>query len=367
MFMFLKRKIKKNKMNLILENKEKFSFFPFNEGESVERKRAEQKIVLNQEMRERSRQIAQMPAVLSGSKTRENSINNRDVNSEQLSPVAQTANMFYSPLGSPGDASHQFSADKNQIPESFKNVYPKFMEPHKHYPYRRLNDTHVEKVMQDAIKKIEVDVRNNEERRVKQSKEFQDRFDIMIRQAESSNLMKQKDELSLKEFHKIQMEEKAKFNQFYNSEDKKPQNIYYGPKEKDFKEMFKAYFGNAKGKDVSTNSSEADKNNANNLTAPSSNRMNGEITKNDIQKFRRHELKKQIDDKRRLENARKLQERVQDVENLWVAGQFMAKERGEINEKDRLSKSMYNKIWKEQMSIRNKMAKIKNEGFEKIG
>lgn len=309
-----RRKIRKNRTNLIHENKEKFSFFPFNEGETVERKRAEQKVILNQEMRERSRQIAQMPAVLSGSKTRENSLKNREGNSEQMSPGVQTMNMFYSPLASPGAASHQLSADRNQVPESFKNVYPKFMEPHKHYPYRRLNDTHVEKVMQDAIKRIEEDVRNYEDRRVKQSKEFQDRFDDMIKQAESSNLMKQKDELSLKEFHKIQMEEKAKFNQFYNAEDKKPQNIYYGPKEKDFKDMFKAYFGNRK--DISTKASDRDKNDALNLSAPSSNRMTGDVTKNDIQKFRRQELKKQIDEKRRVENARKFNERVQDVENL---------------------------------------------------
>ena len=83
--------------------------------------------------------------------------------------------------------------------------------------------------------------------------------------------------------------------------------------------------------------------------------------------MRRYELKKQIDEKRRIENVRKQQERVQDVENLWISGQFMAKERDEVIEKDRLSKSMYNKIWKEQMSIKNKLANIKNEGFEKIG
>ena len=212
---------------MIQENKEKFSFFPFNEGESVEKKRAEQKVILNQEMRERSRQISQMPPVLSGSKTRENSITNRDINSEQLSPSTQIGNnTFYSPLGSPGDTSQPFSADKNQVPDSFKHVYPKFMEPHKHYAYRRLNDSHVEKVMQDAIKRIDDDVKNNEERRIKQSKEFQERFDVMIRQAESTNLMKQKDEQSLKDFQKIQMEEKAKLNKFYFAEDKKPQNIY---------------------------------------------------------------------------------------------------------------------------------------------
>lgn len=253
-----------------------------------------------------------------------------------MSPVNQHHQMFYGPLISQEEeelGAHNLSTRK-EAPESFKSAYPKFMEPHKHYPYRRLNDTHVEKVMQDAVRRIDEDLKNQEQRRINQSKEFQDRFDMMLKQAESSNLMKMKDAMSLKEYHMLQMQEKSKINSFYNSEDKKPQDIYYGPSEKDFKDLNKTYAG-AK-------------------------------TRADAEKMRKNDLKKQIDTKRRIESIRKQRERMEDVENLWVSGQFMAKERQELLEKDKISKSMYNHIWKEQMKINQKLNKNKADGFLKI-
>jgi hypothetical protein len=112
---------------------EKFEFFPFNEGETVERNRAEQKKVLNQELRERSRQVENMPKLLSGK------IQPRDLSTKKPRFQSETA----SPMG------------QHEPPPSFTTGYPRFLEPHKHYPYRRLNDTHIEKVMQEAVKRVE--------------------------------------------------------------------------------------------------------------------------------------------------------------------------------------------------------------------
>lgn len=82
--------------------------------------------------------------------------------------------------------------------------------------------------------------------------------------------------------------------------------------------------------------------------------------------MRKNDLKRQIDEKRRLENALKRKERLQDVENLWVAGQVMAKERQELMDKEQFAKTMYKQIWKEQMKINKEVEKIREEGGEKI-
>ena len=48
-------------------------------------------------------------------------------------------------------------------------------------------------------------------------------------------------------------------------------------------------------------------------------------------------LKKQMNEKRRVENAQKYKDRLEDAENLWVAGKVLEKERLEKIEKDKVT------------------------------
>jgi hypothetical protein len=42
-----------------------------------------------------------------------------------------------------------------KLPVKYLADYPMFLKPNKHYPYRRLNDTHVENTMKDALNRYE--------------------------------------------------------------------------------------------------------------------------------------------------------------------------------------------------------------------
>jgi hypothetical protein len=46
-----------------------------------------------------------------------------------------------------------------KVPVKYVADYPKFLRPHKHYPYRRLNDKHVENVMNTALNRYEDDIK----------------------------------------------------------------------------------------------------------------------------------------------------------------------------------------------------------------
>lgn len=139
---------------------ENFSFFPFNEGEKVEKQRAEQKIVLNAEMRERSRQLSMTKPMSSYvNPNRSTEISNFMAKTNSFMPINSGDFEVRSvALNSTGFVSPQ-NGSQREPPDSFKKTYPKFLEPHKHYPYRRLKDDHVEKVMQDAIKRVEDDLK----------------------------------------------------------------------------------------------------------------------------------------------------------------------------------------------------------------
>lgn len=76
-------------------------------------------------------------------------------------------------------------------------------------------------------------------------------------------------------------------------------------------------------------------------------------------------LKKQIDEKRRIETAQKYKERLEDTEKLWIAGKVMEKERQEKINKEKFSKSMYKQIWKEQIKM-DKHRKERLNNIDKI-
>lgn len=308
---------------------EHFEFFPFTEGEGIENYRAEHKKELNKELREKSRQLT-MPKILDRTgHSRAKGRYKSTINSQGYSPKSEAIvnNLFTSTMNSSGG----FNMN---VPNSIDTSYPKFLEPHKHYPYRRLNDTHIENVMHEAVKRVEDQVKDIKDRRTKQSKDFDQKFTAILKSAEKHDILKQKDTKFVQEYQKNQMEEKAKIRNFFEKEDKKPQNIYYGPDEKGYTDLSRTY------KEAKT--------------------------KYDAEKMRKNDLKRQIDDKRRTQYREKQKERLQEIDHLWVSGKVMAKEFKEARDKEKIAKDTYKNVWKEQMKINKKRDIIREEGGEKI-
>ena len=75
-------------------------------------------------------------------------------------------------------------------------------------------------------------MKSTEERRLKQSKEFEEKFNSLLKSAEKNQLIREHDAKSLQDYHKAQMEERHRVSNFYHNEDKKDVQSYYGPKEK---------------------------------------------------------------------------------------------------------------------------------------
>jgi len=56
----------------------------------------------------------------------------------------------------------EWESVSGRMPIKYTSAYPVFMKPAKPHAYRRTNDTHVEKVMQDAIKRVENQIQARE-------------------------------------------------------------------------------------------------------------------------------------------------------------------------------------------------------------
>jgi hypothetical protein len=52
-----------------------------------------------------------------------------------------------------------------KVPVKFISEYPKFLRPHKHFAYRRLNDRHVGDVMKTALTRYESELKKKEKER----------------------------------------------------------------------------------------------------------------------------------------------------------------------------------------------------------
>lgn len=54
-----------------------------------------------------------------------------------------------------GQDFHKTVSVNGKMPVKYIADYPAFLKPNKHHPYRRLNDSHVETVMQSALERYE--------------------------------------------------------------------------------------------------------------------------------------------------------------------------------------------------------------------
>lgn len=139
--LFKKRRKRRNK-------NESYDFFPFTHGEQVESIRADQKRQARIELKERLQD--------QHIRTRQNMMSQSFYN--HFSPLASLE-------GSRESLEERAASIENSRQNKGKSCFdtnlgwiPKFMQPAKFYPYRRIRDHHVKKVMRDAIKKVEEDI-----------------------------------------------------------------------------------------------------------------------------------------------------------------------------------------------------------------
>lgn len=85
-----------------------------------------------------------------------------------------------------------------KVPVKYVTGYPAFLTPFKQYPYRRLNDAHVENAMQSAIKRFEDEIKSKEKEKVEDAERFKKQLE------ENNNYM---EELEIKK-KKAQIENK---------------------------------------------------------------------------------------------------------------------------------------------------------------
>ena len=139
-----KRIENENIMKLRIEhkNQEKYNFFPYTHGDEIEKKRIDQKNLLTNEVREKYSRVG------SHSQSRKQGLNSTFTNGMHM------MNGGSSPIhSSPSSDFMGMKSFNGKVPVKFVTGYPAFLTPHKHYPYRRLNDTHIENTMQSAVKR----------------------------------------------------------------------------------------------------------------------------------------------------------------------------------------------------------------------
>ena len=174
--------------------------FHLQKGSKLKNKRAEQKVRLTKELQARSRQMS----------VRRHLITNPQLDQK----VPSDHSPLPSPPQNPTSPSHLpatplYQDLRQSPPSSFNTSYPKFLQPHEIHPYRRINNSHVEKVMNDAVKRVEDQVKNIENRRIQHSREFEQRIRKVIREADKDHIKTQNDARLLQEFQR---------NQIFNAE-----------------------------------------------------------------------------------------------------------------------------------------------------
>lgn len=291
------------KFQLESKNDEKYNFFPYTHGDEIEKKRIEQKDLLTEEVREKY--------------SKANSL---------VTPSAHQrfnhsfTNGMYPGSSSPGQTlSSEFTGMKalnGKLPVRYVTGYPAFLTPFKQYPYRRLNDNHVEQAMQGAIKRFEEDIKAKE----KEKHEDADRFKKQLQ--ENNHYM---EELEIKK-KKAQVENKRML-----LEQMKIENFKRLKESLKDKEKVNTNFGPEENEQTIMERSEFVKKNVGNI---------------------KEELEKQMFEKYQTIENERVQERMEDLENLANSKLIMMKEREELLNKDKTAKNVYKDAWKEQMKMK---------------
>ena len=278
---------------------EKYNFFPFTHGDEIEKKRITQKIQLTNELRNRSDASTYERAMMTRSFT--DGLKSNGFNSTGNSMKAGFRTM---------------KSVNGRVPIKYMTEYPTFLTPFKQYPYRRLNDTHVEATMQSAVKRYENDILKIQQEREEEAERFQQQM------YENSNYQ---EELEIKK-KKAQVENKRMLLEQMQREN------YNRLKQKlEAKEMVNTNFGPEENEQTLN--------------------MRKSFQQKNIEDIKKS-LERQMKEKHQLTENEKLQERLEELETVQRAKLVMMQEREELENKDKNAKDIYKNAWKEQIKMK---------------
>lgn len=254
---------------------ETYDFFPFTHGDQIEKYQDELKRTL----------LAEMNAA----------------NAVTVSPVKAT---------------NEPISVVTKMPLSHYTEYPVFLRQDEYHPVRRIEDTHVNVTMQEALKRYEENLVKMEESQEKRGLEAQ-------RQAEhnqqffETQLQRRAQQIEdNKLFLRQQMKERETLKQLEKAQRRELVRTNYGPEEtpEDYAEE--------------------------------------EERKERIKQEVKESLYTQMKSKFDKERTHKTQERVEDIENMLVATEIIAQEAQKVKAKEHKSKELYREAWVKQMQMK---------------
>jgi len=203
-----------------------------------------------------------------------------------------------------------------KVPVKYVTSYPAFLTPFKQYPYRRLNDTHVENTMQVAVKRYEEDLRSKEKERLDDADKFHQQLKENNHYMEELEIKKKKAQVENKRMLLEQMKIDNYKRLKESLKDKELVNTNFGPEENEQTIMERGIHKQKNLDDIKTS------------------------------------LEKQMQEKYQNSENDKIQERMEDLENLAKAKQVLQQEHEEYLNKDKVAKVVYKDAWKEQMKMK---------------
>jgi len=296
----------KNKKRMLSESKkfETYNFFPFTHGDEIEKKRILQKQQLTEEVRNKSQ--------------------------ASHSDRKMMARSFTDGYRSDGYRSfdktgfNSMKSTNGRIPVKYMTGYPAFLTPFKQYPYRRLNDTHVESVMQSAVQRYEESLKNIKKEREEDRERFNKQLDENDKYAEELEIKKKKSQMENKRMLLDQMQRESYNRLKHKLQEKEKVNTNFGPEENDATINMKKSFHKRNIDDIKAT------------------------------------LEKQMMEKYQLSEAEKLQERLEELDAVEKAKMVMLQEREELQVKDKNAKQICKDAWKEQIRMKEIHKKTDN-------
>eukprot|EP00117_Sycon_ciliatum_P000125 scpid95411/ scgid6312/ len=215
-------------------------------------------------------------------------------------------------------------AVSGKVPIRYTTAYPTFLKNSKHYPYRRLNDTHIEHTMQHAVKRIEDDIKDKHDERIKDASVFQSQLTDNKKFFEELEIEKKTKRLALKTALIDQMEKENYRRLKSRLRHKEPTATNYGPEETpaDLQAMKDTKVQNAQ--------------------------------------MIREALESQMTTQYQKDEDNKVLERFEDFEAVIISHKHLKKETEEKLEKEKMAKSLYKEAWNEQVKMK-KYIKIADE------
>mmetsp|Transcript_13178 Transcript_13178/g.24662 ORF Transcript_13178/g.24662 Transcript_13178/m.24662 type:complete len:310 (-) Transcript_13178:37-966(-) len=203
-----------------------------------------------------------------------------------------------------------------KMPISHYTEYPVFLRQDEYHPVRRIEDTHVNVTMQEALKRYEDNIVKLEQEQEKREIEAQRQADHNQQYFETQLQRRAQQIEDNKQYLQQQIKERESIKRLEKTQQREPVRTNYGPEEtpEDYAEE--------------------------------------EERKKRIKQEVRETLYTQMKSKFEKDRTHKTQERAEDIENLIIATEIIAQEAEKAKSKEQKAKELYKDAWEKQMQMK---------------